>query len=64
MEFRAAVDAGDVLVAEKAGVVKEVSADAIEVMNDDGTYTTYKLLEVPPLQPGHLHQPAAAGQRG
>ncbi len=43
MEFRAAVDAGDVLVAEKAGVVKEVSADSIEVMNDDGTYTTYKL---------------------
>src|SRR5207342_3929426 len=34
---------GDVLVAEKAGVVKEVSADSIEVMNDDGTYTTYKL---------------------
>ena len=31
------------LVAEKAGVVKEVSADVIETMNDDGTYTTYKL---------------------
>ena len=43
MEYRAAVDAGDVLVAEKAGVVKEVSADVIETMNDDGTYTTYKL---------------------
>jgi DNA-directed RNA polymerase subunit beta len=43
MEFRAAVDAGDVVVAEKAGVVKEVSADLIEVMNDDGTYSTYKL---------------------
>jgi DNA-directed RNA polymerase subunit beta len=43
MEFRAAVDAGDVVVAEKAGVVKEVSADVIEVMNDDGTYSTYKL---------------------
>ena len=38
MEYRAAVDAGDVVVAEKAGVVKEVSADVIEVMNDDGTY--------------------------
>ena len=43
MEYRAAVDAGDVLVAEKPGVVKEVSADVIEVMNDDGTYSTYKL---------------------
>ena len=43
IEFRAAVDAGDVVVAEKAGVVKEVSADLVETMNDDGTYTTYKL---------------------
>src|SRR5690242_10327915 len=43
MEFRAAVDAGDVLVAEKPGVVKEVSADFIETMNDDGTYQTYRL---------------------
>jgi DNA-directed RNA polymerase subunit beta len=43
IEYRAAVDAGDVVVAEKAGVVKEVSADVIETMNDDGTYTTYKL---------------------
>jgi DNA-directed RNA polymerase subunit beta len=43
IEYRAAVDAGDVVVAEKAGVVKEVSADVIESMNDDGTYTTYKL---------------------
>jgi len=43
MEFRAAVDAGDVVVAEQAGVVKEVSADAVEVMNDDGTYRTYRM---------------------
>ncbi len=43
MEFRAAVDAGDVTVATKAGVVKEVSADAIEIMEDEGTYTTYRL---------------------
>jgi len=43
MEFRAAVDAGDVTVAKKSGVVKEVSADAIEISEDDGTYTTYKL---------------------
>ncbi|WP_205473307.1 DNA-directed RNA polymerase subunit beta [Nocardioides sp. SYSU D00038] len=43
MEYRAAVDAGDVVVAEHAGVVKEVSADVVETMNDDGTYSTYKL---------------------
>ncbi|HYF72692.1 MAG TPA: DNA-directed RNA polymerase subunit beta, partial [Nocardioides sp.] len=43
IEYRAAVDAGDVVVATAAGVVKEVSADVIESMNDDGTYSTYKL---------------------
>ncbi len=43
MEFRAAVDAGDVTVAKKAGVVKEVSADLVEIMEDEGTYTTYRL---------------------
>ena len=43
MEFRAAVDAGDVVVAEKPGVVTEVCADAVGVMNDDGTTTTYRI---------------------
>ncbi len=43
MEYRAAVDAGDVTVAKKSGVVKEVSADSIEIMEDEGTYTTYRL---------------------
>lgn len=43
MEFRAAVDAGDVVASETAGVVQAVSADAVEVMNDDGTYRTYRL---------------------
>jgi DNA-directed RNA polymerase subunit beta len=43
MEYRAAVDAGDVVVANKAGVVTEVSADAVEVMQDDGTYRTYRM---------------------
>lgn len=43
MEYRAAVDAGDVTVAKKAGVVKDVSADSVEIMEDEGTYTTYRL---------------------
>ena len=43
IEYRAAVDAGDVVTAEKAGVVKEVSADLVETMNDDGTYSSYRL---------------------
>ncbi|GAA3654968.1 DNA-directed RNA polymerase subunit beta [Nocardioides ginsengisoli] len=43
IEFRAAVDAGDVVVATKAGVVKDVSADLVETMNDDGSYSSYRL---------------------
>jgi DNA-directed RNA polymerase subunit beta len=43
MEFRAAVDAGDVVTAVQAGVVQEVSADAVEVAQDDGTYRIYRM---------------------
>src|SRR5258708_39974129 len=41
MEYRAATDAGDVILAEKAGVVEESCADFVTVMNDDGTRITY-----------------------
>ena len=43
MEFRAAIDSGDVVVASKAGVVTEVSADLVTVANDDGTNLTYRI---------------------
>ncbi len=43
MEYRAAVDAGDVVVAKAAGVVTDVSADYVEMMEDDGHYETYRL---------------------
>ena len=43
MEYRAAVDAGDVVIAEKAGVISEISADTIDVANEDGSSTTYKV---------------------
>src|SRR3954469_18075832 len=43
MEFRAALDSGDVVRAEKAGVVQEVSADLVTVANDNGTYQTYRI---------------------
>ncbi|MFL5642430.1 MAG: DNA-directed RNA polymerase subunit beta, partial [Chloroflexota bacterium] len=43
MEHRAAVDAGDVVVATAAGVVTEVSADAVTALNDDGTHMTYRM---------------------
>ena len=43
MELRAAIDAGDVVVAEKSGVIEEVSADYATVMADDGTRQTYRM---------------------
>ena len=43
MEFRAAVDAGDVVTATHAGVVTEVTADEVKVMADDSSYQTYSL---------------------
>jgi DNA-directed RNA polymerase subunit beta len=43
MEFRAAIDSGDVVVAEKAGAVTEVSADLVTVAADDGTTRTYRI---------------------
>ena len=42
-EWRAANDSGDVIKADKDGVVTYVSADMIRVMNDDGTTSSYKL---------------------
>ncbi|GIV00123.1 MAG: hypothetical protein KatS3mg014_1738 [Actinomycetota bacterium] len=64
VEFRAAVDAGDVVLAEEAGVVEEVSADRIVVRERSGELRTYELREVPPLEPGHLPEPAADRARG
>ncbi|MCY7326652.1 MAG: DNA-directed RNA polymerase subunit beta [Microbacteriaceae bacterium] len=43
MEGYAAIDAGDVLTADKAGVVSEVSADVVTVMLDEGGTQDYYL---------------------
>ncbi|MGA8048383.1 MAG: DNA-directed RNA polymerase subunit beta, partial [Dermatophilaceae bacterium] len=43
MEYRVAMDSGDVVTAEKAGVVTEVSADLVTVAADDGTTRTYRI---------------------
>ncbi|MBV8542149.1 MAG: DNA-directed RNA polymerase subunit beta [Pseudonocardiales bacterium] len=43
MELRAAVDAGDVVVADRAGVVEELCADYVTVMADDGSRQTYRM---------------------
>ncbi|MEB4614344.1 DNA-directed RNA polymerase subunit beta [Leucobacter sp. M11] len=43
MENFAAIDAGDVVTAEKAGVVEEVSADVVTIMHDEGGSKSYYL---------------------
>ena len=43
MEGFAAIDAGDVVTAEKAGVVLEVSADVVTVQLDEGGTQEYFL---------------------
>jgi DNA-directed RNA polymerase subunit beta len=43
VEFRAAVDAGDVILAEESGVVEDVSADDIVVRERTGGLRTYGL---------------------
>src|SRR5699024_8315771 len=43
MEYRAAVDAGDVVIAEADGVVEDSSADYITIAQDDGMRRTYLL---------------------
>ncbi|MFL4476953.1 DNA-directed RNA polymerase subunit beta [Paeniglutamicibacter sp. ORCA_105] len=45
MEKFAAVDAGDSVVATTGGVVSEVSADLVTVMNDDGTEAAYPIMK-------------------
>ena len=43
MESYAAIDAGDVITAEQAGVVTDVSADQVTVLNDEGGSRSYYL---------------------
>ena len=43
MEWRNAIDAGDVIMAKNAGVVTEVSSDEVTVMTNDGGYDNYSL---------------------
>src|SRR2546430_6520426 len=45
VEFRAAVDAGDVALAEEAGVVEDVSAEQIVVKERAGNLRTYDLVK-------------------
>ena len=43
MEFKAACDSGVMVLADKAGTVSYVDANKIEILNDDGSKSSYKL---------------------
>ncbi len=43
MEFKAACDSGVMVLANKAGTVSYVDADKIDILNDDGSKSFYKL---------------------
>jgi len=45
VEFRAAVDAGDVILAQDAGTVEDVSAEEIVIRSRTGNLKTYRLLK-------------------
>ena len=60
---RAARDAGDVLLAEGDGTVIDVTGDTVTVDYETARPRHAPPLQVPPLEPGHLHQPEAARRR-
>ena len=73
VEARAARDAGDVLLAEGNGTVVEISGDSIVGGVRLGAEGPPRhragpqglpAVQVPPLQPEHVHQPPHAGVRG
>ncbi|MEX2552497.1 MAG: DNA-directed RNA polymerase subunit beta [Actinomycetota bacterium] len=43
LEVRAAMDAGEVIISDRGGIVEEVSADYIYIKHDDGTTKQYRL---------------------
>lgn len=53
MERRAAVDAGDMIIARNSGVVTEVSAAMITIANDEGGRDIYKLEKFERSNPGN-----------
>ena len=60
VEARAARDAGDVLLAADDGTIVDVGGDTITVEYKNGRTRHAPSVEVPPLEPGHVHQPEAA----
>ena len=58
LEYRAAVDTGDVVLAEGAGTVVDVDAERI-VVETQGRQGRVRADEVHALEPGHAHPPEA-----
>ncbi|MDU0968163.1 MAG: DNA-directed RNA polymerase subunit beta [Actinomycetaceae bacterium] len=55
MEMRTAIDAGEALVADRAGVVTEADAASITIMADDGSYQVLKLQKFDRSNPGNCY---------
>ena len=64
MERRTAVDAGDVVVAAKAGVVTEVCADFVRVANDDGSESLYKVAKFLRSNQGNCYNQCVVANEG
>ena len=64
LEYRAAVDTGDVKLALRAGTVKTVDANAIVVTHGRRQRGPLRAREVHALQPGHADPPEADRPRG
>ena len=63
VEFRAAVDAGDVIIALENGTVEDVSADRDRRQGRARAAARLRPDQVPPLQPGHERAPEADRRR-
>ena len=64
IEARAARDAADMILAEDDGVVTDVTGESITAEYKTNGKKRPPAREVPPVEPGHLHQPEAARLRG
>lgn len=45
MEYKAGVDSGVAVLAKKSGVIQSVSANKIEILNDDGDIDSYRVIK-------------------
>ncbi|HZJ85019.1 MAG TPA: DNA-directed RNA polymerase subunit beta, partial [Syntrophomonadaceae bacterium] len=45
LEYKAAKDSGAVVISQKAGMVRKITADKIVIQNDDGTFENYEILK-------------------